>query len=318
MEIFKNKVSLENRETFQKFLRGYRYCTSGLSFSSLYMWRDINDFTWDILGDYMVIGGKSHLELEDNVVLPFMEMPLTCTGTYEPMKLRETIYEAKSIFEREGRPFSMRLIPFPLIEVLEKACPGELRFTVDRPNFDYLYEKNDMIELKGRLLHKKKNHLNYFLKNYEYEYKTLTSAMADEAMEFIDEFNKRKEIPPHEMELLKMEETAMRDVFNNLEDAGYIGGAVYIDGKIEALSVGGIMNNNTVGVHIEKGNVAFRGIYQVINMEFCKHLISSIKYVNREEDMGLPGLRKAKLSYKPCKMVEKYIATFRPGICRWK
>ena len=55
------------------------------------MWRDINDFTWDILGDYMVIGGKSHLELEDNVVLPFMEMPLTCTGTYEPMKLRETI-----------------------------------------------------------------------------------------------------------------------------------------------------------------------------------------------------------------------------------
>ena len=153
--------------------------------------------------------------------------------------------------------------------------------------------------------------MNYFLKNYEYEYREMTSDMADDAMEFIAEFNAKKNIPPHEMELLKMEERAMKDVFENIEAAKYTAGAIYMNGKIEALSVGGIINSNTMGVHIEKANTDYRGLYQIINMEFCKHLPKSIKYVNREEDMGLPGLRKAKLSYKPIKLVEKYIATFK-------
>ncbi len=311
MGIFKNKVRLEDRELLQEYFMGYRYCTSGLSFSSLYMWRDINDFTWEIIGDYLCIVGMSHLELEDGIILPFMEMPLTKTGYYEPEKLRYSILKAKEKIEEAGYPFSLRLVPFPLTEELEKAFPGELKIVDDRPNFDYLYEKNDLIELKGRSLHKKKNHMNYFLKNYEYEYREMTSDMADDAMEFIAEFNAKKNIPPHEMELLKMEERAMKDVFENIEAAKYTAGAIYMNGKIEALSVGGIINSNTMGVHIEKANTDYRGLYQIINMEFCKHLPKSIKYVNREEDMGLPGLRKAKLSYKPIKLVEKYIATFK-------
>lgn len=311
MYIFDNRITLENREELQKYLRGYRYCTSGLSFSSLYMWRDINDFSWEIFGDYMCICGMSHLELEEGIILPFMAVPLTSTGTYDPEKLRETVLMAKEKMEEEGYPFSMRLVPFPLIEELAKAFPGKLRIQADRDNFDYLYHKNDMIELKGRSLHKKKNHMNYFLKNYQYEYRPLTSDMAEDAMRFIAEFNARKDIPPHERELLDMEERAMRDVFENIEKAGYLAGAIFIDGRIEALSVGGIINSNTVGVHIEKANINYRGLYQIINMEFCKHLPAEIKYVNREEDMGLPGLRKSKLSYKPVKLVEKYIVTFK-------
>lgn len=311
MGIFENKIKIEDREILQEYLLGCRYNTSGLSFSSLYMWRDINDFTWEIIGDYMCIVGMSHLELEEGIILPFMEVPLTKTGTYDPEKLRYTVLKAKEKIEEAGYPFSMRLIPFHLTEELEKAFPGQLKIIDDRANYDYLYEKQNLIELKGRSLHKKKNHMNYFLKNYQYEYRELTSDMAEDAMRFIDEFNAKKDIPPHEMELLKMEERAMRDVFENLEKAKYIAGAIYIDGKIEALSVGGIMNKNTVGVHIEKANTDFRGLYQIINMEFCKHLPEHIKFVNREEDMGLPGLRKAKLSYKPIKLVEKYIATFK-------
>lgn len=309
MEIFRNGISIENRDKLQEYLQGYKYCTSGLTYSSLYMWRDINDFTWDILGDYMVLAGKSHLELEEGIVLPFLDVPMTNKGKYEPKKLRETIFMAKEVFSKQGYPFSIRLIPFHMLEIIKEACP-EMRFKTDRPNFDYVYEKRDLIELRGRKLHKKKNHLNYFMKNYKYEYRPLTIDMADDAMRFIDEFNAKKDIPDHEMELLKMEEKAMEDVFHNLDKAGYIGGVVIIDGKIEALSVGGIMNNNTACVHIEKANIDYRGLYQVINKEFCLHLPQSIHFVNREEDMGLAGLRKSKLSYKPIKMVEKYIATF--------
>lgn len=311
MYIFDNKIRLEDREKLQEYLYGYRYGTSGLSFSSLYMWRDINYFTWEIFEDYMCIVGMSHLELEDGIILPFMEVPLTKTGTYEPEKLRKCVLQAKEKIEDAGYPFCMRLVPFPLIEELERAFPGKLKYQADRDNYDYLYKKEDLIELRGRSLHKKKNHMNFFMKNYQYEYKEMTSDMADDAMRFIAEFNSKKDIPPHERELLLMEEKAMQDVFENLEDAKYTGGAIYIDGKIEALSVGGKINKNTMGVHIEKANTDYRGLYQVINMEFCKHMPKEIIYMNREEDMGLPGLRKAKLSYKPVKLVEKYIVTFK-------
>ena len=232
MYIFDNRITIESRDELQKYLRGYRYCTSGLSFSSLYMWRDINDFSWEMFGDYMCICGMSHLELEEGIILPFMAVPLTSTGSYDSAKLRETVLMAKEKMEEAGYPFSMRLVPFPLTEELAKAFPGQLKIVADRDNFDYLYHKNDMIELKGRSLHKKKNHMNYFLKNYEYEYKPLTSDMAEDAMRFIAEFNARKEIPPHERELLDMEERAMKDVFENIEKAGYLAGAILIDGKI--------------------------------------------------------------------------------------
>lgn len=311
MAIFDNDISIENREELQKYLRGYRYGTSGLSFSSLYMWRDINDFSWQKFGEYVCLCGMNYLELEEGIIFPFASVPLTSNGKYEPAKLREAVLLAKEKVEEAGYPFLMGLVPFALTEELQRAFPGELKIEADRDNFDYLYKKENMIELKGRDLHKKKNHMNYFLKNYEYEYRPLTSDMADDAMEFIAEFNARKDIPPHERQLLEMEEKAMQDVFNHIEEAKYLAGSIYINGKLEALSVGGVINKNTVGVHIEKANINYRGLYQIINMEFCKHLPLEIKYVNREEDMGLPGLRKSKLSYKPMKLVEKYNVTFK-------
>lgn len=311
MTIFENKIRLEDKEILDEYLRGYRYETSGLSFSSLYMWRDINEFSWEIFGEYLCIVGMSHLELEEGIILPFMEFPLTKTGEYNLESLRETILMAKEKIEKAGYPFTIRLIPKDLVELLEEAFPGEMEILDDRPNYDYVYEKESLIELKGRDFHKKKNHLNYFMKNYQFEYRELTEDMADLAMEFIEKFNAKKDIPPHEMELLKMEEAAMRDVFNNLQSANLMAGAIFIDDKIEALSVGGRLNEDTVSVHIEKANTEYRGLYQVINREFCKRMPEDVVYMNREEDMGLPGLRKAKLSYKPIKLVEKYIANFK-------
>ena len=310
MYMFENRITIENREILEEYLNGYEYKTSGLSFSAQYMWRDINMFSWEIIGDYMCIAGISHLELEDGIILPFMFPPLTRTGEYDRESLRETIFRAKEIFEQKGQPFSLRLVPFHMMEIIKEACP-EISFKDDRPNYDYIYLTQDLIYLKGRAYHSKKNHLNYFLKTYEYEYVEMTSDMADDAMEFIAEFNARKEVPEHEMEMLKMEEQAMEDVFRNLEKVGYSAGAILIDGKIEAIAIGGQLGKNTITEHVEKANVNYRGLYQAINNEFCRHVASRAKYINREEDMGIPNLRKAKLSYKPVKLLEKYIGVFK-------
>ena len=310
MYMFDNRITIENREILEKYLNGFEYKTSGLSFSALYMWRDSNMFSWDMIGEYMCLAGISHLELEEGIILPFMFPPLTCTGEYDKDSLRETIFLAKERFEKAGQPFSLRLVPFHMMEIIREAVP-ELRWEDDRPNYDYIYLTQDLIDLKGRNYHGKKNHLNYFKKTYEYEYIELTSDMADECMEFIAEFNARKEVPEHEMEMLRFEEQAMEDVFRNLEAVGYNAGAIRIDGKIEALAIGGQLGARTVTEHVEKANVNFRGLYQAINNEFCKAVASHAKYINREEDMGIPNLRKAKLSYHPCKLLEKYIGVFR-------
>ncbi|MCI9597122.1 MAG: DUF2156 domain-containing protein [Firmicutes bacterium] len=311
MFMFENRITVEDRSFLEEYLNGYDYKTSGLSFSALYMWRDINRFSWMQSGDYLLLAGISHLELEDGIIEPFLFPPLTKNGEYDPEGTRGALEEAKRIFEEKGYPFSIRLLPFHMIDIIENACPGKMKFIEDRPNYDYVYRRQDLVELKGRDYHAKKNHLNYFHKNYQYEYVPLTSAMADDAMRFIDEFNQRKEVPEHEMQMLKMEEQAMEDVFRNLEQVGYTAGAILIDGKIEALTIGGTLNKNTITVHVEKANVNFRGLYQAINNEFCINVPPFVKYINREEDMGIPNLRKAKLSYKPVKMVEKYIAVFK-------
>ena len=310
MYMFNNEISIDNREILEQYLNGYEYKTSGLSFSAQYMWRDINKFSWDMMGEYMCISGISHLELEDGIELPFMFPPLTATGEYDNDALRETIYKAKEHFEKKGQPFSLRLVPFHVMEIIKEAVP-EIHFIDDRPNYDYIYLTQELIDLKGKAFHSKKNHLNYFKKTYEYEYVELTSDMADDAMRFISDFNKRKEVPAHEMEMLKMEEQAMEDVFKNIEAVGYSAGAILIDGNIEALAIGGKLGKKTITEHVEKANVEFRGLYQAINNEFCRNVAAKAKYINREEDMGIPNLRKAKLSYKPVKLIEKYIGVFK-------
>ena len=308
--IFNEKITLENRELLESYLDGFDYKTSGLSYTSLFMWRDINSFRWEIIGDYLCIAGVDNLDLSDDN--PFMFTPLTRTGTYDPESLRFTVFEAKKRFEALGKTFALKLVPFHMLDIYIQAFPDGLCFEADRPNFDYVYDTKDLIELKGRAYHSKKNHLNYFHAHYEYEYRKMLPSDAEDAMTFIHEFNERKNLEdPTERELLRLEAIAMEDVFENLENVGYFSGVIRIGGKIEAFSVGGRLGTKTVTVHIEKANIQYRGLYQAINNEFCKHMASNVKRINREEDMGIPGLRKAKLSYNPAKFIEKYTINIR-------
>jgi hypothetical protein len=310
MYIFDGRITLEDRPLLEEYLRGFEYKTSGLSYSSLYMWKEINQFSWKEIGDYLCVAAADNLEEE--MGLSFMFPPLTKTGAYDAGKLRATIAAAKEEFGAKGEDFVMMLVPFHMVEIFSKLLPDVFSFEADRPNFDYVYDTRELIELKGKKFHGKRNHLNYFLNNYDYIYERMTIGMADEIMAFIDEFNERKALPEgHEKELLEMEKEAMADVLTHLDDVGYLAGVIRIDGKVEAISIGGQLGSKTVTVHVEKANVEYRGLYQAINNEFCRHMASHVKRINREEDMGIAGLRKAKLSYNPIKLIEKYIVRIK-------
>ena len=107
--------------------------------------------------------------------------------------------------------------------------------------------------------------------------------------------------------MLAMEADVLRDIMPDFEKLGFRGCALRIDGKLQAYAFGGMLGDDAVVEHIEKANIDYPGIYQKINSEFCRLFRDSATYVNREEDMGLAGLRKSKTSYKPVRMVEKYV-----------
>lgn len=308
MYIFENKISIEHRDELQPYLDGFEYETSGLSFSGLYMWRESNQFCYQKIGEYMCISAISHLEIGEE--LHFMFPPLTRTGEYDREALRFTILEAERLFRERGEAFSMRLVPGHMVEMIKEAVP-EMEFIDDRPNYDYIYDRILLQELKGKKYHAKKNYVNSFKANYEYEYEDIDSSMTEEIMGYIRSFNEKKVLDEHDMELLLMEEKAMRDVFENFEAAGYLGGLIRIGGEIQALTAGGRLGRDCLVQHIEKANTEFRGLYPMIMNEFLKHLPEDIAFINREEDMGMENLRKAKLSYRPVKLLDKYIGIIK-------
>ncbi len=306
MGIFKNRITIEDKDFLEKYLRGCEHGTSGLSYTSLYMWRNVSDVSWELIGDYLCIAGWAGGE--DVATSQMMFAPLSCSGSFDSKALRETIYEARRRFEEGGCDFQLMLVPEGLKEELEKACPGELTFSEDRDNFDYVYEISDLVSLSGREHHAKKNHLNYFKSHYEYTYEELKPEQSDEILEFVQKFNEHKDVDPEEKDMLEMEKSTMRDVFGHMQEVGYFGGVIRIDGQIEAFCVGGALDDSVVVEHIEKANRDYRGLYQLINNEFAKDISSRFRYMNREEDMGLENLRKAKLSLKPAYLVKKYSA----------
>ncbi|MEF9922652.1 MAG: phosphatidylglycerol lysyltransferase domain-containing protein [Anaerovoracaceae bacterium] len=291
----------------EEYFNGFDYQGSGYTFIANYIWRNTHCVCWEIIGEYLCIAGADCISENPKAII---SMPLTKTGEYDAEKLKYTILETKKKFDQRKLPFSIELIPSHMVHFLEEAFPEQLTITHDRDDDEYVYLKEKLITLSGRALHKKKNHLNYFLKTYEYEYKPITKDMIPEIKEFVKKAKEGKTLEPDEMESLELEETAISEALEYVGDSKFFSGAIFIDGKIEAFTIGELLSSDTAVAHFEKANDEIRGLYQCINSEFCKHLPEEIIYVNREEDMGIENLRHAKESYKPDHMAEKYSACF--------
>lgn len=306
MNIFKHsfeKLTEEDVKTLKEYFHGYDYQGAGYTFLANYIWRNTHCLCWEVIGDYLCLAGADCMIGDPNAII---SMPLTKNGVYEPEGLRQTILEAQRRFRQRKIPFSIELVPGHMREHLETAFPGQVRFEHDRDSDEYVYLKEKLITLSGRALHKKKNHLNYFRKNFTYEAKPIDRSMIPEIMELVKTFREGKDYEADEMESLHMEEEAISQILNLVEEAEIYTTAILIDGKIQAFALGERIGKDTAAEHFEKANDAYRGLYQLVCSEFCKSLPEDIIYVNREEDMGLANLRHAKEALKPDHMAEKY------------
>ena len=167
-----------------------------------------------------------------------------------------------------------------------------------------------MRTVKGRKLSNKRNHLNFFNREYEgrVERRLLTKEDFPECFELLRSWNETKSGDKEYEESIDDEFVGMKKLFDNydkISDKLKIYG-VFIDGKLEAFSMGEKINDNMALIHIEKANADIRGLYPYINKMFLVDVFPDVEWVNREEDMGVEGLRKAKMSYYPERFVEKY------------
>lgn len=309
MNIFKHSfenLTEEDVAVLKEYFDGFDYKGAGYTFLANYIWRNTHCLCWEVIGDYLCMAGADCMIRDPNAII---SMPLTKTGDYEPERLRETILEARRRFEDRKIAFSIELVPGHMVKYLEQAFPGEIQFSHDRDADEYVYLKDKLITLGGRALHKKKNHMNFFLKNYEYEVKRIDRSMTEEILQLVRSLKEGRDYSAEEMESLNMEEEAIGEILKLIESPEVYSAAVLIDGKIQAFAIGEQLSHDTAVEHFEKA-ADIRGLYQVVCSEFAKSLPEEIQYVNREEDMGLENLRKAKEALKPCHMEEKYSGCF--------
>lgn len=297
-----------------EYFDGCDYQSSSYTFIANYIWRNTHKITWQIIGDYLCIAGLGTLETEEEEY--FMSLPLSRTGSYDGEGLKATILKAREKFREAGKEMEISLIPGHMAPMLEKIFGDQVELTHDRDDDDYIYLRKDLVELAGRKYHQKKNHLNYFLRNYDYTYEEITREMVPEVLAFLERINDEKlqELPDEWKHILELETRAIEELLTFVGTGRLLTGVIRINGQIEAVTIGEYARTNrrdAVLVHVEKAVSSIRGLYQAINNEFCRHLPEDVIFVNREEDMGMENLRQTKLSYKPFMMGEKFSAVLR-------
>lgn len=187
---------------------------------------------------------------------------------------------------------------------VQQQFPGRFSVTADRDDFDYIYRLEDLRSLAGKKYHQKRNHLKKF-QRYPFVYAPLTEADHEDCIRLAAEcYLQKNGVSDYSGQV---EQLAIHTFFMLFQQLGLMGGTLRVDGKLAAFTLGERINSNTICVHIEKGDIAYEGVYPAINYYFVNQIEDpAIEYVNREEDLGLPGLRKSKLSYHPVMLLEKY------------
>ena len=193
-------------------------------------------------------------------------------------------------------------------EVLENAMPARFCYSSDAGDSDYIYLRSELASLSGKAFHKKKNHFSKFVRTYpDYKYYEIGACNIYDAQKVADAWYYEHLQDEDASQLAEYK--AIREALENFEELGLIGGIIYVNDSPCAMTIASKINENTVDVHFEKavGEYALNGGYAAINKLFSEKL-DGVTWLNREEDIGIEGLRKAKLSYRPKIMLKKYSA----------
>lgn len=276
------------------------YMNMEYSFGIMYLWQDSYNTRIANVDGFLTAqsvysgGGKKQniylFPVGDGDVKPVIE------------KLRKYCHE-------QGESFALYGVTDCTKATLESLYPDEFNYKLNRTTFEYIYNVEDMAYLAGKKYHSKRNHITRFEREYYgWSYETITEENLVECMEMCSKWYTENDVDNSPG--LQQERHAINLAMNDFFSLGFEGGLIRHGGKVVAFTFGERLNPNTFILHVEKAFYYMTGGYAVINREFAKnHLLGKYDYVNREDDVGDENIRKAKLSYRPAILLEKYIVT---------
>ena len=241
--------------------------------------------------------------LDDTVVLRYTSEGdrayMVCTAKAISKELLEALLD-----DSQGNLVLIGLEDDQTTPLLTLKTPLLISVEQVRNQYDYIYRRTDLAALQGGHLQAKRNHVHRFRTTHpDFEYRPLTPDLFDECRRLTaiwqEEKNENHNENQNENETIDAEHRVMETIFSNWEALGMIGGSIFIDGQMVAFTYGTAVTNDTFDVCVEKADRHIEGAFAIINQQFAEHLPEQFVYLNREEDMGIPGLRKAKLSYHP-------------------
>jgi uncharacterized protein len=287
-------IELNDKKDIAPILEHYQPETSEVTFTNLYIWRNYYGILWCQYQDWLLFLYTAPSESK-YALPPIGPAPRTevCRMLLNWLQQEQGI--ANPYFDRADA----RLVA---------ELSDDTKFLIQpvREQYDYVYRTADLINLAGDKYHKKKNHLNKFLRSYSFAYEPMQAVYFEQCLMLAETWCAAR----HCVEDFGLagEWDAIKDIiqYYPMLQPQLKGAIILIDNQVAAFTFGEILNAQTAVVHIEKANPEIPELYTVINQQFCEHIWQQMPYINREQDLGEPGLRQAKLSYHPTRLVEKY------------
>lgn len=222
-----------------------------------------------------------------------------------PEDLEHFLEQLEEDAKRHGAVMHLHNLTEEMTVRLEAKCPGKYQIGFDRDESDYVYEVQGLATLAGSKYHKKKNHLNKFRKTYDFSYEEICYDNIEECRAMKEQWKLAR---IDDLASIEKEIAIIDKALDHYDEFGFLGGLIRVDGEVKAFTLGESVSRDTFVTHFEKAYDDMPGLYQAINQQFAEKSIHHFTYVNREEDLGIEGLRKAKTSYQPVLMVDKYTA----------
>lgn len=289
-------IDLADKEEVNKFLELFPPEICELTFANIYIWRH-----WE----------NPQITIINGNLCVFCQPPDEVPYFLEPVGkwcLEETVEICLTAAPRLSR------VSEKFLSKLDKTflAGGKVGLSEDRDNFDYVYLTEDLANLKGKKYDGKRNQIKKFERNYRGEVRPLTRSEVGGCLELVERWEANSPEENRTMdERGRAASQAIKEALVNFETLGLGGMVAIIDGRVEGFCLGERLNPETVVVHVELANREIAGLHQFLNRECARTIWKEYRYINREQDAGIPGLRRSKLSYHPCCLIKKY-DVFKP------
>ena len=276
-------LNINDKPRLDRLFKDLQPRVSELTFAGLYLFRIAHDYCLSLIGDSIVVSGMGY----------------DGTRYCLPPQGGDTFGACHVLLDA-----GLELYGVDDVLAAQFSNSVKLRICEDRDSFDYVYLRDELATLPGNRFHKKKNRINYFTTRHNYEVQIFSAQHLCGCLQLLDEWGRVAEVEGNRSFGLEMDATT--EALAQAAVLGLEGLVVMVEGAVRAFAVGERLNGETAVCHFEKADHFMEGLSQLINREFAQRLFSDCRYVNREQDLGEPGLRNAKLSYHPAELIKKF------------